>query len=241
MKLFKKLSASLLLVATVFSITSCNIFHQHSWQKQLTKAPTCTEKGILKEFCTDCGEIVLSEINMSEHSFINGMCAFCGTIESTKKELTPIAIPSGADNEGMWSLEKIYELACVIGFEGSYDRFTKVLTGVSLKNASVGLFNSFNATAVANMTEGNILEFPVALTYETVSPKNPGASLGVILRADINDSELLLTYTTGIQISAGKFNSNYGVKIVGIGINADNELIVYYSNNTMAFAGKIAR
>lgn len=241
MKALKKILAVLLLISTALAITSCDAFHKHSWEKYLTKVPTCTEKGILKELCTDCGEVLLSEINTMEHSYINGLCVICGNVQSSKRELSPVAIPYGSDNSGMWSLEKVYDLARTFVKFNSYEQFIGSLTGASIKNARLGMFNSFNATAVVTLFDNSIGEFPVLLTYNTVSPKSSGASLGVLLRADIENGELLLTYTTGQQLSAGYMNSSYGVKIVGFGINADNEFIIYYSNETIAFAGKIAK
>ena len=122
----------------------------------------------------------------------------------------------------------------------SYTSFMYSLSGASLKNASMNAVGMLRLTVTYPMNNGSIIETPVILTVEKVSPSSSNASIGVLMRADIDNNELLLTYTTGTQVSAGKVTGSSGTTISGFGINAKNELIIYYSNNTIAYAGKFA-
>ncbi len=48
---------------------------------------TCTESGLLREICNDCGEII-SEIYIEApgHNYVDGVCANCGESETTEAE-----------------------------------------------------------------------------------------------------------------------------------------------------------
>ena len=240
MKALRVTIVSLLIITTMLTATSCNIFHNHTWTAHLIKTPTCTEVGILKNLCTECGEATYSEISMTAHNYVNGICSQCGTQGAAITSLPTMTLPDNADNDGMWSFEMIYETASSTLFSGTYSDFMNSLSGLSLKNARVDSLSVLRVTALATLNDGTVCELPLILPTETVSPQSPSASVGVILRADIKDGELLLTYTTGTQISAGLLNPKVGTKIIGFGINKDKELIIYHSNGMISFGGRFA-
>lgn len=240
MKALRVTIIPLLIIMTLMTATSCNLFHTHTWSAHLIKTTTCTEVGILKNLCTECGEVTYSEISMAAHSFTNGVCKECGTQEVVIDTLPTASLPADSDNDGMWSFEMIYETASSTLFSGTYSEFMNSLSGLSLKNARMDSLNILRATAAATLDDGTVYDLPLILPTDPVSPVNPTASVGVILRADIVDGELLLTYTTGRQISAGLLNPKVGTKIIGFGVNKDRELIIYHSNNIISFGGKFA-
>ena len=238
-KFIKIFIAIILLSVTAFAFTSCN-FHKHVYQDYLIKNPTCTEMGILKRLCIECGITKYSEINTTKHNYVNGICSGCGISINTKNELITYSMPENANNIGMWSFDEIYETACSVGCIVSYSEFMTMLSGSSLKNASADILGILHITATCYIEDGKVYEFPLVLNFERVSPTNPSSPMGVLLRADIENNELLLTYTTGSQVPAGKLISKSGKSIIGFGINANNELVVYYSDNTIAFAGRFS-
>lgn len=241
LKITKNFVSLLLILMTMLSLTACTIFHKHVWQDHLVKAPNCTEVGILKTLCIECGKTKYSEISMSEHNYINGICTNCGSIGSPKKQLTATAMPENADNQGMWSFYNVHNKACsTMNSTMSYSAFMASLSGTSLKNATVDAFGLLHITVTYPLTNGNLFELPVVLNIDKVSPANPTSPIGVLMRADIENNELFLTYTTGTQVSAGKILASIGTTISGFGINAKKELIIYYSNNTIAYAGIFA-
>lgn len=240
MKVFKKIVLPFLLLAILITATSCSLFHQHDWKDYLIKAPTCTEVGILKSLCIECGEATYSEISMSEHNYVDGVCTECGALGSSIESLQTITLPPNSDNQGVWSFEKIYETASSLIFNGTYSEFMNSLSGLSLKNARVDSLNLLHMNARAILNDGSVRELPLILTFTSVSPINPSATIGVILRADIEDGELILTYTTGTEISVGKLNPDVGTRITGFGVNKNKELVIYYSNGMISFAGTFA-
>lgn len=227
-----------LIVSMLLCLCSCNLFHKHSWQSYLVKEPTCTEKGVLKELCLECGDVSYEEINMLEHNYSNGICTVCGALGSNKKDLTRVPIPDNSDNQGKWSTEKIYVMACHAGYTGTYSSYIASFNNISIKNARFDAFGMIEFT-LTYIYQDKTFDIPLLYTIDKVSPENPGASVGVFLRADINESKLYFTYTTGTQAYVGNFNDIQGNSISGFGINNNNELIVYYENDTIAFAGKI--
>lgn len=240
-KITKGIVALSLIAVSVFSFTACNLFHKHVWQDHLLKAPSCTEVGILKSLCIECGKSEYSEINMADHNYINGICSVCGCIGTPNKELTATRIPENADNQGMWSFYNIHNKArSTMDLHMSYSEFMSSISGSSLKNASIDAFGLLHITATYPMSNGKIFELPLVLAVDKVSPSSSAAPIGVLLRADIENNELFLTYTTGTQVSAGKILGGTETVISGFGINAKKELIIYYSNNTIAYAGVFA-
>lgn len=232
----KKVILFLLIVALVFSFASCNVFHNHEWQNYLIIIPTCTTQGVLRQLCIDCGEVELIEISPLQHNFVDGVCSECNTTATAPTKLARVPVPSGSDNAGQWTLYEIYTIACGLKYSGTYSDFTSSVSGIAFKKASVSNSNTLKMTAICQA--GNtVLETPLVYTVKRVTPVYPHTSIGVLLRADIVNSELFLTYTNGLEISAGKFNNKNDASITGFGINKDNELVIYYSDNTLAFAG----
>ena len=241
-KIARTIISLFLILLTTFSFASCNILHKHVWQDHLVKSPSCTEVGILKSLCIECGKSEYSEISMTEHNYANGICTACGvSADSAKKALTAVQMPTNADNQGMWSFSKIHEKTCsTLNADVSYSSFMYSLSGASLKNASFNVIGMLRLTVTYPLNNGSVFETPVILTVDKVSPINSDSPIGVLLRADIENNELFLTYTTGNKVSAGKIIGNNETTISGFGINSKNELIIYYSNNTIAFGGLFA-
>ena len=76
-----------------YEITSC----PHNWGEGTeTKAPTCTDDGILSFTCAICGESKTEAIPAKGHSYVAGKCTVCGD------QLTAylIGFINGADYEG---------------------------------------------------------------------------------------------------------------------------------------------
>ena len=238
----KKCLALLVLIFTLaLSLVSCDLFHKHTWQSYLVSSPSCTQKGILKELCTECGEMVLSEINTLDHNYVNGVCTECGQYKDESTELYPVAIPIGSNNDGLWSLEKIYELLRYAGqFQySSYYDFTSSLPDTYFTRMSISS-NALHITMTCS-DDGEEFDTPLIYSITRVSPENKNKSIGTIIRADVVDGELYLTYNNGNEVFAGCLSGKNIVTIVGFGINYENELIIYYSNDTLAFGGKLSK
>ena len=240
-KLKNTLVSLMLIILTIFSLTSCKLLHKHTWKDYLVKAPTCTEIGILKSLCIECGKAEYSEISKAEHNYVNGVCTVCNGLNNSKNGLTAVPMPTNANNQGKWSFPKIHEKVCsTMNTNVSYSAFMNSLSGASLKNASINLFGSLSLTVTYPLKNGGIFEMPVVLSIDNVSPTNPSESIGYLLRADIKNSELYMTYTTGLEMYAGKISGNGENAISGFGVNSQKELVIYYSNNTIAYGGKFA-
>lgn len=235
----RKISLLLIIVIIALSTTSCDMFHKHKWESYLVKFPTCTENGILKNLCIECGDIELSEINPLQHNYVNGVCTECNATPTHQTQLTFIPVPEWSDNYGRWSLNEIYTVVYNLGYKVTYNEFISSIDDISFKKASITDSDVFKMTAICE-SEGIVLETPLIYSVQRVSPKNPNASVGTLLRADVVDGSLKLTYTSGIELDAGKFKNSYGPSITAIGINHENELVIYYSDNTLVFAGTLA-
>lgn len=235
----KKICLLLTIAILALSFTSCNIFHKHEWQKYLVKSPTCTENGILKELCIECGDIELSEINPLQHNYVNGVCTECNATPTDQTQLTFMPVPAGSDNFGRWTLNEIYNIVYSLGYKVSYEIFISSIEDISFKKASISSSDTFKMTSEFDH-DGLIIETPISYNIKRVSPKNPNTSVGTLLRADVVNGSLKLTYTSGIELNAGKFRNPYGASITSFGINNENELVIYYSDNTLVFAGTLA-
>ena len=149
----RAISIALLLALAIFSLTSCNLLHTHVWQYRLVKGSTCTEKGLLELFCIECGEKDYADLETASHNYQNGVCTDCGAAATEAKAITRSTIPAGADTEGKWTFESIYELASTFYDQGSYESFMGSLSGVTLKQAHLDSVGLFQVTVVAPTTE----------------------------------------------------------------------------------------
>ena len=52
--------------------------HSHTYESEITKNATCTEKGIVTYTCSGCRLIYSDEIPVEEHKYVNGSCSVCG-------------------------------------------------------------------------------------------------------------------------------------------------------------------
>ncbi|MBE7080522.1 MAG: hypothetical protein E7371_04710 [Clostridiales bacterium] len=234
----KKLFIFALCITTLFSTTSCFNFkqHSHSWSNYLIKTPSCTQKGLLERLCADCGEKTYEDIEQSEHYFMDGTCLICGASATPVATLTRFPLPSDSNNDARWSMQKIYDtLYSVKLVEVSYEEFLRDTTyakGEDIYMSNLGLLH-FTAG-------GDGLEAPLALIVGKVSPKNPEESqYGSIQSAELNHNELVLSYNDGRRVSAGTFDPSNEIYITGFAFNENTEFVVYYSNNTIAFAGTV--
>lgn len=50
--------------------------HEHSYTEEITKEPTCTEKGE-KTYKCDCGDSYTDSIPAKEHHYVDGVCEYC--------------------------------------------------------------------------------------------------------------------------------------------------------------------
>ncbi|MBE6635595.1 MAG: hypothetical protein E7617_05285 [Ruminococcaceae bacterium] len=173
---------------------------------------------------------------MVDHKFVNGICTACGRNSS----ITKVAMTDNSESEKVWSMEKIYEIALNYGFEDTYNSFVYYLDGTTLSSARIDSLGRIHLTVSFENTKGEIVNLPIAKNFERVSVKNTSAPIGTLLYADIVDRELLLTYKNGIRVSAGSLNGSASSHITGFAINASNELVIYYSDNLIAYAGLIS-
>lgn len=233
----KKTSVLFLLLAVlILSLASCGLFHDHVWQYRIAKEATCTKKGLLELFCTDCGEKDYVDLETLEHEYQDGACVACGAAE-VSKQITRSTLSPEADVEGKWSMEAIYDLACTLQFNGTYTRFLSSLSGALLKQAYLDAVGLFHVTVTVPTPRGGTLETPLALPIKKVSVDNPHPSIGRLLRADVVGDELLFTYSDGTQCSAGRFSGD--TCITGFGISEAGELVIFYQNNMVGFSGTL--
>lgn len=224
----------------LFVFSSCNLFHQHSWENYLAKSPTCTDTGILKKLCLECGSAEFVEINPIEHEYINGVCTVCGSKGSDKK-LVNIETPFNSDNSGAWSFDKIYEFITDVGYTKSYSDYMRIMSNstAGFDSASIDSFGNLNASFSYTFQSGNY-KVPLTVKVTKVSPENPESSVGRIIRVDVIKSDIYISYSDGSQVYAGSFKQDKANRIIGFGINVENELIIYYFNNTISFCGNIS-
>ena len=244
MKLSKIIGLLLVISLTLVSMTSCdfmsNLFHKHSWEIFLAKEPTCTEIGLLRNVCLKCGAVEYVEINMSNHEFENDVCVYCGGHKDELSQIQKVPLLYGSSTDGMWSMNKIYEVACDVALKGSYDYFINSLSKGSLKNARIDTDGILSLTAMYLSSSGSIKEVPLAVPYKAVSSINSGASQGTLWSIYVQNKTLILTYVNGKELVAGTFDSSNSAYIIGFGINSVKELVIYYSDNTIGFGGKIS-
>ncbi len=238
-KIFSFFLASLLLV---FSLSSCSLFeqHTHAFESYLVKAPTCKEKGLVEHLCKTCGEKEYEELMKSDHLYSNGVCTGCGLFGSPEDEITPVPMPSGANNQAAWTMSKIHENVLKFGFDVSYQDFINSLGEGTISNPYFDGLGILHFSVHATLNTNEIVDIPVSLVVGRVSPAS-GSSLPTIRKVEVSNGDLLVQYADGVQVSCGSFRSHLqGPYITGFGINTNNELIAYYSNNTLAFFGTVS-
>ncbi len=238
-KIFSLFLASLLLV---FSLSSCSLFekHTHEFESYLVKAPTCQEKGLIERLCVSCGEKEYEDLMESGHLYSNGVCTGCGLFGSPENEITPVPMPSGANNQAAWTMSKIHETVLKFGFNVSYQDFVNTLGEGTISNPYFDGLGILHFSVHAILEAGKIIDVPVSLVVGRVSPVS-GEELPVIRSAEISSGSVILQYANGTQVSCGGFRVNSATPyITGFGINTNNELIAYYSNNTIAFLGSVS-
>lgn len=58
----------------------------HNYKIIKTVEATCTRDGYNKYECNKCGHTYKTEVSKNEHSFINGLCQFCGALEQPAQD-----------------------------------------------------------------------------------------------------------------------------------------------------------
>ncbi|MBQ2718577.1 MAG: hypothetical protein IJF73_00750 [Clostridia bacterium] len=246
MKKIRMTAALMLPVMLLLLLTSCGMItrltHEHEWQYRVAKAPTCTEGGLMEALCVGCGEKTYNDIERTEHSYVNGICRDCGAQGSIGNVLERVVIPAGVSTANAWSLYKVYETARTIdtGIKASYTTFVSSFSGVYFKDAYLDSLGLFHTTISAPYSGGRRMETPLALSIGEIAIQNPKASVGRLIRMDIVDNELIATYAGGTTRSAGSFTSSGLVeRITGFGLSEGGELLIFYSDDKVAFAGTI--
>ena len=242
MKRISHLCYTISLCAILLLSSSCYFPHKHThdWKNYIVKTPTCTEKGLMEKLCEECGDKKYEDLMPSGHNFVNGACTVCGIPGYAENQIEPQAMPENANNTAAWSLEKIHQTAQSLGFTDPYDSFIRGLQYGHLDNIYIDPLGLLHFKVTFINKEDKELELPFAMAVSKVSPINKKDSkFGFISKVQIQNEQLILTYSDGIQASAGAL-ANATVTVTKFGLNPDNELVIYYSNNTIAFAGKIS-
>ena len=245
MKNLKSFFALFFTCSLLATATSCSFLkqkHTHEWSNFVVIAPTCTQKGLLEKLCEECGEKEYDEIKPSGHNYQNGSCSVCGSAGYAETEVEPIPMPDNANNTAAFSLEDLYEVKQNIIYEEdlSFHTFISTLSNGSLSNIYVDNLGLFHVTSLFKNNQQSDLELPIVWSVGKVSPTNPKASkFGNVSIVKMTNNRLTIIYSDGVQSVLGQLTGN-GVTITHFGLNPDNELVVYYSDNTIAFAGKIS-
>ena len=230
-------------VYTLLAAVSCSILpHKHAWSNFIVKQPTCTEKGLLEKLCEECGEKEYEDINPSGHNYQNGACTICGTFGYADHEVEPIPMPEDANNMAALTWEKLYNIKQTVYYEENFplSLFMNTLSNGSLTDIYLDTLGLFHTTAAFLNSKQLNLEIPIIWSVGKVSPINPKESkFGTVSRVHLQDNQMIVTYNNGIQTSIGSIQ-NSNITITGFGLNTDNEFIVYYSDNTIAFVGNVS-
>ena len=237
----KRLFIALLCLITLLSTVACSEKHTHTWKNYLIKTPTCTQQGLLERLCENCGEKAYESIETSAHDYQDGACSVCGIIGSSNTSLTHFPLPNDSNNEARWSMYKIYETATSTKiFKGTYDEFLIEFSSGKMEEIYINNLGLIHFIASGIDNNNKRVEAPLSFVIGKVSPKNPEEiKYGTIQSAEFNNNELFLIYNDGVRISTGTFNPTSKIYITGFGINENYEFVVYYSDNTIAFAGTI--
>lgn len=224
----------------MFGLSSCkDKSHKHVWENYLVKKPTCTEIGSIEQFCEGCGEKLYIDVAKSDHSYVNGICSICGALESPDNTIIHIPMPQNANNQASWNMSKIYDTSIKFGFNGTCSEFLSYCSNISLDGAYIDSLGFFHTT-VSVKCKKDTFNVPVGLIVGKVSPVGEGVNQ-TVAGVSFEKDTLLITYQNELQLSAGKLsNDNSSAYITGFGLNTNNELVIYYSDNTISFAGKLA-
>ena len=193
----------------------------------------------MEKLCEECGEKAYEDLMPNGHNFLNGACTVCSLPGYAENQIAPEAMPENANNTAAWSLQKIHQTAQSLGFTDPYDSFIRGLQYGHLDNIYIDPLGLLHFKVTFINKEDKEVEFPFAMAVSKVSPINKKDSkFGFISKVQIQNEQLILTYSDGIQASAGAL-ANATVTVTKFGLNPDSELVIYYSN-TIAFAGKLS-
>ncbi len=236
MKHLKILGGFLVLAFAFLSLCACG--HMHTMQSEIMHSPTCTQTGILKQTCVSCGEISYEELSVTKHTFVFGVCVNCGALLNEKAVLERVEMPEGASGDGMLSLTEIYVIADGLAFDGSYSYFISCLSETKIKEAKIDALRSLHFTVEYNLSTGSRWEVSFFWPVGEVSLLQ-AESIGILACAEILEGELFLHYSNGRTYSAGMLAGD-GATVTGFGFNSQNELIIFYSDDKIAFGGRVA-
>ena len=243
MKIIRIFSALITLILALGVFTSCDLAHQHNHKYYLIKSPSCSEEGVIKIICLECGDMELKEIAKEAHTFYSGRCSVCGIDEKTANTIVRVQKPIAVSHDNSWDIPEIYETACTLGCDVDYETFVYQLgnTEIHLKAPSLDMFGSFSVTATAISDNDTTIEVPIIIPLSKLNFKNDDTSVGYILRIDIDRGNVVITYTDGTQLNAGTLRNTAYVHIEGFGITESNEFVFYYSDDTIAYIGTLRK
>ena len=103
----KKVSVVALMLVFVMILSSCSLFHKHSFGEwEVEKEATCTESGIKKRSCSSCDEVQTESIAAKGHTIEDGFCMDCKEIFDPYK-----ALAHAVKTKGTRSSDNTYQLS----------------------------------------------------------------------------------------------------------------------------------
>jgi hypothetical protein len=245
-----------LIVAFVILISSITLFgcreegekpeHEHSWGSfYIAEQPTCSKEGKIEKICSVCGEKAYDTLNKLEHNYVGGVCTVCG--DKDKEESVPEGTTVGID------VKYIYNKFNSFGNSVTETRFIEYLSKYSLEDLHTDLLGTLCFDVI-----NNDKSFPLCLTGALIDfegefdRSNLLTVTKIVMRYEdvMSKAETIMSvvYSDGTikDVGAMDFSSleletdlTPSVKVSSLGVNKQNELIIFYNNQTARLAGKI--
>ena len=225
--LFKKmLSVVSLMLVFVMVLSSCSLFHKHSFGEwEVEKEATCTESGERKRACSSCGEVQTERIDAKGHTIEDGFCTDCKEIFDPYK-----ALAHAVKTKGTRSSDNTYKLSRKLSNSEAWiscdatdgklafgylteDIVFAIYLEPSQNKYDVGMLDTLGSSS--NMTTGyiyNHIELSSPKVYNVSSTGSVSSALKEIMAmmAGItleNASVILSQYETGITMGMLGFSN----------------------------------
>ena len=164
--------------------------HVHHHESEQTKAPSCTEKGVMTFTC-ECGDSYTEELEMLPHDYVDGFCSVCGQ----KDPETPEEIVLTATKNQAYRGETVM-LSAIVDGKVSNDAVLTITQGSDI--ASI-LGNMLTVSDSANA--GDVIKVQASLGG-TLSSE---VEITVVLsQEEINASRYFLTLSSD-RITVDKY------------------------------------